>query len=86
MGDQKITVPQADGQMRFWRNTKVANLAAGTSYNLVTGSLGYEWDVDADNGARPAGAFGMSTSTYHLTIDQLLDYGATYGAALRRTT
>jgi hypothetical protein len=79
-GDQTIKVPQADGKMRFWRNTAVANLAAGGSYTLPTGTLGYEWDVDADNGARPAGAWEMSTSTYQLTTDQLLDYGATYGA------
>jgi len=42
--------------------------------------LGYEWDEDLDNGARPAGLFDLSTATYSLTADLLLDYGATYGA------
>ncbi|WP_263357909.1 DUF4082 domain-containing protein [Acidicapsa ligni] len=79
-GNLSILVPQADGQMRFWRNTAVASLAAGKTYTLVPGSLGYEWDVDADNGARPPGAFHLSTSAYALTTDLLLDYGGTYGA------
>ena len=79
-GDQQITIPAADGKMRFWRNTAVASLAANASYSLPVGTLGYEWDVDPDNGFRPAGAFHLSTSTYTLTSDYLLDYGATYGA------
>jgi hypothetical protein len=79
-GNQSIKVPAEDGKMRFWRNTAVATLAPGATYTLVPGSLGYEWDVDADNGFRPAGAFRLSTTTYTLTTDYLLDYGATYGA------
>jgi hypothetical protein len=79
-GSLTIKVPAADGKMRFWRNTAVASLAAGATYTLVPGSLGYEWDVDADNGYRPAGAFRLSTTTYNLTTDLLLDYGGTYGA------
>jgi hypothetical protein len=27
------------------------------------GTLGYEWDVDADNGFRPPGLFDMSATT-----------------------
>jgi hypothetical protein len=68
--------------MRFWRNTAAATLASNATYTLPTGSLGYEWEVDADNGFRPAGAFALSTSTYTLTSDLLLDYGATYGAGV----
>jgi hypothetical protein len=79
-GSLRITVPAADGKMRFWRNTAIASLAPNTSYTLPTGTLGYEWDVDADNGSRPAGAFELSTTTYPLTTDYLLDWGATYGA------
>ncbi len=79
-GSLTIKVPSADGKMRFWRNTAAANLAPNASYTLVPGSLGYEWDLDADNGFRPAGTFDLSTSTYTLTSDLLLDYGATYGA------
>jgi hypothetical protein len=81
-GSLTIEVPSADGKMRFWRNTAAATLAPTATYTLPTGTLGYEWDVDADNGFRPAGAFHLSTSTYTLTSDLLLDYGATYGAGV----
>lgn len=58
-----ITVPQADGRMRFWRNTKIAGLAAGQVATLPTGVLGDEWDSDDDNGFRPAGLIPLSTTT-----------------------
>jgi hypothetical protein len=73
-----ITVPQADGRMRFWRNTSIAALPAGQTATLPTGTLGYEWDVDADNGFRPAGLFPLSTTT--VTVSTLyLNYGHTSG-------
>ena len=53
-----ISVPAADGKMRFWRNTSVASLAAGQTATLPVGTLGYEWDAELDNGARPAGSVG----------------------------
>ena len=74
-----ITVPAADGKMRFWRNTSIANLAAGTSATLPNGTLGYEWDVDADNGSRPPGLIRMSTTTVP-GAPVLLDNGSTYGS------
>lgn len=75
-----IKVPAADGKMRFWRNTAYANQAANATATLPSGTLGYEWDIDADNGFRPAGLFDLSTATYTLTSDLLLDYGGVYGA------
>lgn len=75
-----IEVPAADGKMRFWRNTAVASLAANQTYTLPQGTLGYEWDEDIDNGFRPAGLFDLSTATYSLDTDLLLDYGGVYGA------
>jgi hypothetical protein len=75
-----IKVPAADGKMRFWRNTSIATLAAGQTATLPPGTLGYEWDADIDNGFRPAGLVSLSTSTYRLNTDLLLDYGATYGS------
>jgi len=80
--DLSIVVPAADGQMRFWRDTSIANLAPGTSATLPAGTLGYEWDSDLDNGSRPPGQFRLSTATYTLTTDLLLDYGGTYGAGI----
>ncbi len=78
--DLSIQVPAADGKMRFWRNTSIASLSPGQTAVLPGGTLGYEWDADIDNGARPAGLVPLSTSTYALTEDLLLDYGGTYGA------
>jgi hypothetical protein len=58
-----ITVPQADGRMRFWRNTSIASLAPGQVASLPAGVLGYEWDTEEDNGVRPAGLVPLSTTT-----------------------
>ncbi len=77
-GTSSIRVPAADGKMRFWRNTSVANLAAGNVATLPNGTLGYEWDIDADNGSRPAGLIRMSTATV-AGVDLLQDFGSSYG-------
>lgn len=76
----QIKIPAADGGMRFWRNTAVASLGTNQTYSLPVGTLGYEWDEDIDNGFRPAGAFRLSTASYDMTANRLLDQGATYGA------
>ena len=41
-----------------------------------TGTLGYEWDVDADNGFRPAGEFDLSSTTVS-GLQTFNDYGST---------
>src|SRR5882762_8689476 len=61
-----ITVSQADGRMRFWRNTSIAALGPGQVATLPAGVLGYEWDVDSDNGSRPAGLFPLSSTTLNV--------------------
>ena len=76
-GTTGITVPYADGKMRLWRNTSIATLAAGTSTTLPNGTLGYEWDIDADNGFRPPGLVRMSTTTVP-NVEVLQDFGSTY--------
>ena len=74
-----IVVPEADGKMRFWRNTNIATLGSGQSATLPLGTLGYEWDSDLDNGFRPPGLIRLSTTT--LTFGgALLDHGSTYGS------
>ncbi|HEX7287913.1 MAG TPA: N,N-dimethylformamidase beta subunit family domain-containing protein, partial [Candidatus Angelobacter sp.] len=75
-----IQIPAADGKMRFWRNTPVASQSAGQVWTLAGGTLGYEWDVDEDNTARPAGNIRLSSATYPLVTDYLLDFGGFYGA------
>ena len=64
-GTSDITVPAAYKNLRLWRNTAVTNLSAGQSRTLSPGgdTLGYEWDIDADNGSRPAGQFQLSSTT-----------------------
>jgi hypothetical protein len=61
-----ITVSQADGRMRFWRNTSIATLGPGQVATLPAGVLGYEWDVDSDNGSRPAGLVPLSSTTLNV--------------------
>ncbi|MEV7966768.1 DUF4082 domain-containing protein [Sphaerisporangium sp. NPDC088356] len=67
-----LTVPAADGKMRFWRGTSVANQVSGSV--SIPGVVGYEWDEDIDNGFRPKGLVPLSTTT--ATAEQVLvDYG-----------
>ena len=77
--DDTYTVTQADGRMRFWRNTSIASLGTGQEATLAPGTLGAEVDVDLDNGYRPPGLFGVSTN--HITTGSLylLDHGSSYG-------
>ena len=77
-----ILVPAADGKMRFWRNTAIANQSSGQTWTLPAGTLGFEWDQEEDNGARPTGLFDLSTSSYTLTEDYLEDFGGLYGAGV----
>ncbi len=69
-----ISVAQADGQLRFWRNTPVASLPTGGTTALAPGSLGEEVDIDEDNGFRPAGLMHLSTTPI-TGSDCLVDYG-----------
>ena len=73
-----ISVSSAFSRLRFWRNTAVASLAPGTSLGIAPGSLGFEWNVDADNGARPAGLMDLSSTSLAIN-SMLLDYGSTFG-------
>jgi len=79
-GSADITVPSTYGKLRIWRNTAVASLPAGQSLTLAKGNdaLGYEWDVDTDNGFRPAGEFDLSSTTVS-GVQPFLDYGSTTG-------
>ena len=67
--------------MRFWRNTSVAQLAAGATATLPDGTLGYEWDEDPDNGFRPAGSFGLSSTTVS-GAPVLQDHGSVFGSGI----
>ncbi len=77
-GTTDIQVPAQYGALRLWRNTAAASLNAGQSLTLGAGlgTLGYEWDVEPDNGFRPAGLFDLSATT-STTAQTFTDYGST---------
>ncbi len=75
--DNAITVPQAEGRMRFWRNTSIATLGTGQVATLPQSTLGYESDEDVDNGFRPAGLIRLSTTT--ASVSQYLYFSPTSG-------
>jgi hypothetical protein len=75
-----LTIPYDMSQLRFWRNTSVANTAPGQTASLVPNILGYEWDSSPDNGFRPAGLIAVSSTTLDVD-DALLDYGNRIGNA-----
>ena len=78
--DHAILVSAEEGRARFWRNTHIANLAPGQTVSLTTGTLGYEWDQDVDNGFRPAGLIRLSSTIINFdTPLLLLDHGNTFG-------
>ena len=74
-----MQVPATFGRNRFWRGTSIAG-ASGTT-TLPTGTLGYEWDTDPDNGFRPAGSIQLSSTTVTMVGGDfvLQDYGNVYG-------
>jgi N,N-dimethylformamidase beta subunit-like protein/uncharacterized protein DUF4082/cadherin-like protein/Big-like domain-containing protein/purple acid phosphatase-like protein len=74
-----IQVPEADGNMRFWRNTSVATLPPDGVATLPNGTLGYEWDEDLDNGHRPPGLFRLSSKTV-TGVPYLQDHGSNYAS------
>jgi N,N-dimethylformamidase beta subunit-like, C-terminal/Domain of unknown function (DUF4082)/Bacterial Ig-like domain/Bacterial Ig domain len=79
IGTTSIQVPADDGNLRLWRGTDVAGQASGSIATLTDGTLGYEWDEDPDNGARPAGLVRMSSTTAD-GVDKLQDNGSTYAS------
>jgi hypothetical protein len=80
-GEGRITVSSQFSKLRFWRNTAVAGLAPGQSLTLapLTPTIGYEWDVDADNGFRPPGLIDLSQTTVS-GLTRFTDYGSLISA------
>jgi hypothetical protein len=76
-GTVDISVPAQYSKLRFWRGTSVAGLTSGSvTLGQGLGTLGYEWDVDADNGYRPGGLIDMSSTTNN-NAEDFTDYGGT---------
>jgi hypothetical protein len=76
-GTSRIQVPYAYKNLRIWRNTQATSLTSTSPpLQLAPQTLGYEWDVDADNGYRPAGEFDLSSTTVS-GLELFSDYGST---------
>ncbi len=77
-GTSEITVPGQYNKLKLWRNTAVEKLQPEQTLTLApgTGTLGYEWDEDVDNGFRPAGEFDLSSTTVS-GVQAFTDYGST---------
>ena len=54
-----------------------ASTRASRRRSLGHGTLGYEWDDDADNGFRPPGLFDLSSTTVTSAVEVFTDYGST---------
>jgi Domain of unknown function (DUF4082)/Fibronectin type III domain/Bacterial Ig domain len=75
-GTSDIQVPGTFAKLRFWRNTPVSKLTPSQTLTLSpgAGTLGYEWDVNPDNGFRPPGRISLSSTTVS-GIQTFTDYG-----------
>ena len=78
-----IQVPFEMSRHRFWRNTSIATMAPGAIATLSDNTLGYEWDEDVDNSARPTGLVRLSSTTVNVP-EKLLDFGAHVGPGIAR--
>ena len=74
-----LNVPASDANLRFWRNTSVANLKSGQVATLGDSVVGYETDEDVDNGFRPAGLIDMSSTTFQSSSRTLVPWGTEWG-------
>ena len=85
------TSPISTPTWHLWKNTAVAHLTSSSppvvlgsnlgsidNDNPGFGTLGYEWDVDADNGFRPPGEIDMSSTTDTQTSSFVNDYGTVH--------
>jgi len=76
-GSAAPILSSAFAKLRFWRNTPVAGLTGSQTATLAAQLIGYEWDLDAENGFRPAGLVDMAATS--VDVPELLqDYGNTY--------
>jgi hypothetical protein len=75
-GTSDIKVPGSFAALRFWKNTAVSKLKSTETLTLSpgTGTLGYEWDSDEENGFRPPGRISLSSTTVN-GVEVFTDYG-----------
>jgi methionine-rich copper-binding protein CopC len=74
-----MQVPSTFADLRFWRNTSVADLADGQTATVGDRVVGYETNEDLDNGFRPAGLIRMSSTTFTTDKHVVVPWGTTVG-------
>ncbi|WP_239169999.1 DUF4082 domain-containing protein [Actinoplanes xinjiangensis] len=75
-----MTVSSEFKNLRLWRDTAIEDLNSGEVATFPAGTLGYEWDSDVENAARPPGMIRFSATTLQITDGTLLlDEGNNYG-------
>ena len=83
-GTSRIKVPDAYGSCACGATPRPRRSPAGqTLHARRPSTLGYEWDVDADNGFRPAGPSGCRRRR-SAAVEVFTDYGSTTDAQRHR--
>jgi hypothetical protein len=82
-----MVVPSDYKNLRFWRNTDVANLPNGQTLTLTQNTLGYEWDWEQEEfrASYPAGRILLSKTihndkTHHLSLYKHSSGALVFGA------
>ncbi|MBL7738685.1 MAG: DUF4082 domain-containing protein, partial [Chitinophagaceae bacterium] len=75
-----IEVPGAYKNLRFWRNTSVANLADNGTATFPNGTLGYEADFEQYTSHYPSGRIKLSSTNINGKTHQLSLYRHASGA------
>ncbi len=74
-----IKVPDTYKNLRFWRNTSVATLAAGQTATMTSGTLGYEWDWEQYQSSYPPGRITMSNTSFDGHVHKISFYKSSAG-------
>ena len=80
LGTGAIEVPAAYKNLRFWRNTSIANLNDGETATLSAGTLGFEFDWEQYPESYPGGRITMSNTTLNSRTHKLSLYRHSSGA------
>lgn len=75
-----ITIPSEYKNLRFWRNTSIADLSAENTVTLPDGTLGHEWSFEQYPDSYPSGRITLSSTTINGYTHKLSLYRHPSGA------